>query len=208
MLLVHTSNPKDIIDKINEYIDHNDIFDWFVDDEGDYTLNSYKDKAWMRPQFDEADKTILRFIIVKNKNIELTKDIYSVFHCELAKVLLNKFDEIITDLYISPLLTDYDNNKNIPNREINNNSENNTKCGQCGYFMRYKNCQGLPEDIGNCGSISMNKECNEGKNPLNEYGGIILEVDINDESCGYFKNKPTKRIKDYIKQHSNLYINK
>jgi hypothetical protein len=43
------------------------------------------------------------------------------------------------------------------------------KCGDCGYFMRYVDYSGKPEHDGDCGSIAMNKECNDGVNPFRVY---------------------------------------
>ena len=86
------------------------------------------------------------------------------------------------------------------------------KCGQCGYFMRYKGNNGKGEKIGDCCNIEMNKECNDGINPFYHdgepiKGGFvsILQVDENEDACGLFRKGTTKRVKKYIEEHSSQY---
>jgi hypothetical protein len=80
------------------------------------------------------------------------------------------------------------------------------KCGQCGYFMRYVRHDGTPDHDGDCGSIEMNKECNEGVNPFNDDEAYLLQVDETENACGLFKKNRTRRIKDYIKKHPQFYV--
>lgn len=210
MLTVHTtSKPEDIISKINDLIDDNVISDWNIDDEGDYILMSNKSNVWVRPVFDETDKYLLRFTVIIQKDSELTKDTYTKSLCKFAEMLLNNFDDVITDLSISPFSAECDNTQIAVKQNITDKTYDKTTCGQCGYFMRYKNYDGTPDDTGDCGSIGMNKQCYERANPFNVSYIPIIQVDENDESCVFFRNKkPTKRIIEYIKRHSNLYIQK
>lgn len=207
MLTVHTtSKPEDIISKINDLIDDNVISNWNIDDEGDYILMSNKSNVWVRPVFDETDKYLLRFTVIIQKDSELTKDTYTKSLCKFAEMLLNNFDDVITGLSISPFSAECDNTQ-IAVKQYE--ACDKTTCGQCGYFMRYKNYDGTPDDTGDCGSIGMNKQCNEGANPFNVPYLSVVEVWENDESCVFFRNKkPTKRIIEYIKCHSNLYVQK
>lgn len=83
------------------------------------------------------------------------------------------------------------------------------KCGECGYFMRYVGCSGEPEQDGDCGSITMNKECNEGVNPFRLYEDncvSILQVDEKEDACALFKENRTKRVREYIKKNSEYYF--
>lgn len=82
-------------------------------------------------------------------------------------------------------------------------------CGRCGYFMRYTNhSDGSIDKLGDCASIGMNKECYEGKNPFICKYTPILQVEENENACGFFKEKPTKRVKEYIKKHPEYYLQK
>ena len=78
-------------------------------------------------------------------------------------------------------------------------------CGECGYFMRYVK-EGKPHSIGDCASIGMNKECLDGINPF-RVDDEILQVEENEEACGYFKANRPVRVRKYIKDNSK-YSNK
>ena len=74
-------------------------------------------------------------------------------------------------------------------------------CGLCGYFMRY-------DDhwmSGDCASITMNKECNDGHNPFRDDYVSLLQVDANEQACALFRAHRTKRVKEYIRQHPDYY---
>lgn len=97
--------------------------------------------------------------------------------------------------------------KNIIEATITKESEvcDKHKCGQCGYFIRYKRRDGTPDNNGDCASIGMNRECYKSKNPFN-LSVLILQVDSNEDACGFFRNSRTKRVKDYIKDHPKDYV--
>ena len=84
--------------------------------------------------------------------------------------------------------------------------ENKPTCGQCGHFMLYS---GNNEHDGDCASIQMNKECYDGISPFlhNNYDEYIpiLQVDCNEEACGFFRTTRTPRVKKYIKEHPEFY---
>lgn len=87
------------------------------------------------------------------------------------------------------------------------------KCGDCGYFMRYVDYSGKPEHDGDCGSIAMNKECNDGVNPFRVYYDDeryvpILQVDEKKDACALFKTNRTKRVRNFIKEHHGIYFQK
>lgn len=79
-------------------------------------------------------------------------------------------------------------------------------CGNCGYFMRYVMYDGTPDRDGDCGCISMNKECYSGVNPFKDDGTPILQVDEKEEACGFFKLNRPRRVIKYIKDHPELYV--
>ena len=79
------------------------------------------------------------------------------------------------------------------------------KCGQCGYFMQYSRYDGTPDHCGDCGSIGMNKEFNDGHNHFNEEGVHLLQVDETEDACGFFTEGREKRVNDYIKRHPKFY---
>ena len=107
----------------------------------------------------------------------------------------------VTDMRQQDLWADY------VQKVINHNKEQKKcrKCGQCGYYMAYCQSDGSKDHYGDCASIGMNKECNEGGNPFNDPDETILQVDSNDDACGFFKANQTHRVKEYIKAHPDLY---
>lgn len=79
-------------------------------------------------------------------------------------------------------------------------------CGDCGYFMRYVNANGTPSTDGDCASIGMNNECNEGRNHFKDPDECLLQVQETENACGFFKTNRTKRVNDYIKKHPDFYV--
>lgn len=79
------------------------------------------------------------------------------------------------------------------------------KCGQCGYYMAYATVAGTKDTDGDCASIGMNNECNEGNNHFKDPDELLLQVNGSDDACGFFKAKRTKRVKEYIKAHPDDY---
>ena len=75
------------------------------------------------------------------------------------------------------------------------------KCGECGYYMPYNE----QWDTGDCASIGMNNECNEGINHFKAPDEPLLQVDENEDACGFFKPNRTPRVRKYIKEHKDLY---
>lgn len=80
------------------------------------------------------------------------------------------------------------------------------KCGQCGYYMAYVTTKGTKDHYGDCASIGMNNECNEGNNHFKDPDESLLQVDESEEACGFFKANRTKRVRKYIKDHPNDYV--
>jgi len=79
------------------------------------------------------------------------------------------------------------------------------KCGQCGYYMAYVTTEGTKGHYGDCASIGMNNECNEGNNHFKDPDESLLQVDGSGAACGFFKAKRTRRVKEYIKAHPDDY---
>ena len=79
------------------------------------------------------------------------------------------------------------------------------KCGQCGYYMVYAKSDGTKDHYGDCASIGMNNECNEGRNHFKDPDEELLQVDSTEDACGFFKENRTRRTKEYIKAHPDNY---
>ncbi len=79
------------------------------------------------------------------------------------------------------------------------------KCGHCGYYMAYAKSDGTKDHYGDCASIGMNNECNEGRNHFKNPDEELLQVDSTEDACGFFKANRTRRTKEYIKAHPDNY---
>ena len=102
---------KEFIDKINELINGHPFGGfWKIDHEGDYYLEDWRYKAWMRCKVDETNKSLVRFCIIKGRDKTLTKGMYAENHARFLQMLLTHFDYLIKNVKVSPLLSKYDNN--------------------------------------------------------------------------------------------------
>lgn len=79
------------------------------------------------------------------------------------------------------------------------------QCGQCGFYMAYAKSDGTKDHYGDCASIGMNNESNEGNNHFKDPDEELLQIDSTENACGFFKTKQTRRVKEYIKTHQDLY---
>ncbi len=108
---VFTERPQTLLRKIREGIEDESIVTWSVDEDGDFTHDKpqWRNKAWMRKKHIEPNKFII-FGIIGQKNRPIKKSEYAVFHGRFAEMLLSHFDEMISNIEISSLITKYDSN--------------------------------------------------------------------------------------------------
>jgi len=99
-LTVLTNNPKGLLAAIYKGIDDGNIDTWGYDKDGDFTHTptQWKDKAWLKP--DAGDQ--LRFKIIGQKSVPLSKEIYAVYHGRFSEMLLAHFDDRLTAVTASP----------------------------------------------------------------------------------------------------------
>ena len=103
MITITTKNaPGQLVEKINTLIKNKRITTWDIDDENDYILNidEYRYKAWMSID-DRIEGNTLFFCIIESRKYALTKEIYAVYHCKFAEMLLEYFDTEIDNLQIT-----------------------------------------------------------------------------------------------------------
>lgn len=99
-IIVDTTSPADLLKKIKKAIDDGKVRSWSYDMDGDFTHDSeqWKNKAWLRPKVYSGE---LRFGILKQKDVNLTKQVYGLYHGRFIDMLLTHFD----DYFISALAT-------------------------------------------------------------------------------------------------------
>jgi len=105
-IIIRTSNPQDLLYKLNVAISEERIKTWLVDEDGDYsaTPDKWKYKAWFRPCCINKEEALLTFGIVKSMEYTLTCEIYGVYHGRFIATLLSHFDEMINHIEITPYL--------------------------------------------------------------------------------------------------------
>ena len=90
-LIIQTQNPTGLLRNVKQAINERHVDTWLYDEEGDFTHTpeQWKYNAWMRPIV--ASNTLV-FGIVGNNSVQMTKEIYAVFHGRFAEMLLAHFD--------------------------------------------------------------------------------------------------------------------
>lgn len=108
-LKVYTSNPESLYKKMNDVASVGNLPTWTVDADGDFTHNTtqWRGKAWFRKR-EIRDNEMIIFGLVGRRNINVTKSEYAVFHGRFAEMLLSNFDDLISKIEISSLLTKFD----------------------------------------------------------------------------------------------------
>ena len=103
-VIVKTSNPSSLLSNIKKSIDSKLIETWSYDSDGDFTHtpDQWKLKGWLRPTIATGE---LKFGFLGNNNIITTKLIYAVYHGRFIEMLLNHFDEEITEVKSTALPT-------------------------------------------------------------------------------------------------------
>lgn len=103
-VILNDISPNILVKRINDLIDQNRIQTWEYDMMGDYTMtpHQWKEQAWMRPAV-KAGKTI-KFGIIKRRDMNMSMEVYAVYHGRFAEMLLAHFDINIKSLEISPML--------------------------------------------------------------------------------------------------------
>ncbi len=96
-VVVYTSEPKALLDKIKKAIDKGTIETWIYDKDGDFTHKpeQWKNQAWLRPYISSG---VLQFGILGNTGITMTKLIYGVYHGRFIEMLLSHFDDSFSNV--------------------------------------------------------------------------------------------------------------
>jgi hypothetical protein len=94
-IIVNTTSPSDLLKKIKEAIDGGKVRSWSYDKDGDFTHDSeqWKNKAWLTPKVYNGE---LRFGILKQQNVNLSKQVYGLYHGRFIDMLLTHFDDCFT----------------------------------------------------------------------------------------------------------------
>jgi hypothetical protein len=94
-IIVKTNNPSGLLKAIYKAIDDNEVETWAYDADKDFTHipPQWKNKAWLRPEVHIGE---LRFGIMGQKDVRMSKTIYGVYHGRFIEMLLTHFDTDFT----------------------------------------------------------------------------------------------------------------
>ncbi|KWE77275.1 hypothetical protein WL78_00500 [Burkholderia ubonensis] len=96
-ILIRTDDPAQLLSDIRKKISQKHIETWFFDNAGDFshTPEQWRYKAWLRPHVEPGQ---LRFSLISNNKINLTKAIYGVYHGRFSEMLLTHFEDRFHEL--------------------------------------------------------------------------------------------------------------
>jgi hypothetical protein len=94
-LTIQTDSPNALLVAIKRAIDEKHVETWTYDEEGDFTHTpvQWKNRGWLRPRVEAG---ILRFGLLGQQGVQMTKLIYGIYHGRFIEMLLAHFDEKFT----------------------------------------------------------------------------------------------------------------
>jgi len=106
-IIVVTDTPSNLLKAIYKAIDDDKIETWSYDSDGDFTHSpdQWRNRAWLRPKAYAGE---LRFGIVSQKDVNLSRLIYAIYHGRFIEMLLNHFDDSFTVARATALKTEPD----------------------------------------------------------------------------------------------------
>lgn len=106
-VIVHTSDPKQLLLDIKKYITDGKIKTWSFDVDGDFThdVDQWRYQAWFRP-FVKSDTLVFGILCRKDKNVSVVD--YAVYHGRFVEMLLTHFDNQCDNIISTSKVTPYD----------------------------------------------------------------------------------------------------
>lgn len=94
-IMVLTTAPKRLLERIRKAIDDGDIVTWTYDVDGDFVHapDQWAGKAWLRPSVLQG---ALVLGILGTAQVPMTKVVYGVYHGRFIEMLLTHFDDAFT----------------------------------------------------------------------------------------------------------------
>lgn len=91
-----TANPQALLRAFTTGIDEGRIRTWSYDRDGDFTHtpDQWKNKAWLRPSIVAG---ALVFNIVKPQGINVSTEVYAVYHGRFLEAMLAHCDRLFSD---------------------------------------------------------------------------------------------------------------
>lgn len=100
---ITTAAPKKLLATFKKAIDDGHIKTWSYDSDGDFThtADQWVRKAWLHPKIIEKTELILH--ILPPKDVELTSQIYAIYHGRFIESMLNHCDTLFSNASASAM---------------------------------------------------------------------------------------------------------
>jgi hypothetical protein len=100
---VTSSQPANLLAAIKKAIDARKVDTWGYDSDGDFTHTppQWAKKAWLRPTVQSG---ALVFNILNPRGMDMTKEVYGVYHGRFIEMLLVHFDREFVDAHASAMV--------------------------------------------------------------------------------------------------------
>ena len=103
-IYIKTENPKELLEKIKAKISEHYWSEWKIDKDGDFANQyDYMEKAWLKPKI--MPKNLVMGIIGR-KDMDMTTNTYAYFHSQFCKFILEKFDNDIISIRVTPQMVE------------------------------------------------------------------------------------------------------
>jgi hypothetical protein len=111
MLSFGTTKPHALLTEIKKAIDDKKVTTWSYNKDGyfTHTPDQWKAKAWFLPKVVEGSE--LRFVIVRPQSVNVSTEVYAVYHGRFIEMMLAHFDTLFSNGVASALPAAADNVK-------------------------------------------------------------------------------------------------
>lgn len=141
------------------------------------------------------------------ENLEVKEDVVSTDTPSPNSLKFSRHGDSHIEAMTEALRMEYEKGRADVLRNIKPEIDKHKTCGECGYYIPYMKTDGEKDSYGDCASIGMNNECFDGNNHFKDPDEELLQVEENEEACGYFKVNRPVRVRKYIKDNP-IYSNK
>lgn len=100
-IYITTSDPQQLLIRLNSAISSLEIVSWAVDKDGDYTINrdQWRYRAWIRPQIKNDNLVVLG--IIQSRKYIMTNELYGVYHGRFVATVLAHFSDAIQEIRVT-----------------------------------------------------------------------------------------------------------
>lgn len=98
----YTQSPDKLLATFKKAIKDGHVITWSCDSDGDFThtTEQWKNKAWLRPT---ARVGMLELNIVKPKDVNITSEVYAIYHGRFIEAMLRHCDTLFSKAEASAL---------------------------------------------------------------------------------------------------------